>query len=80
MTVQEAWRDLVKTSVAATIAAIRFAAAVLRTIWRELTDVTERVSHLGHGPTRWPERTQIANPYAGAGPIPDDDLRPQERV
>ena len=78
MTVGEAWRDLVRTSVAAVIATVRFVWAVLAAVWHEMADVTERISDLGHGPTRWPERSEIDNPYAGSGPIPNDDLPPQD--
>jgi hypothetical protein len=53
----------------AVVAAVRF--------WHVIGNLAELLSDAGHGPRRWREDADLPNPYAGIGPIEDDD-RPRE--
>ena len=53
------------------------ALAGVERLWHAVGSIAELLSDAGHGPRRWRERSDIPNPYAGAGPIPRDDRHPE---
>ncbi|MEW5991489.1 MAG: hypothetical protein AB1736_09130 [Chloroflexota bacterium] len=44
------------------------AMALPRWLWRELIEIAEMFSDVGHGPRRWRESSPVQDPYAGSGP------------
>ncbi len=47
-------------------------------LWHAVASLAEMLSDAGHGPRRWRERSEMPNPYAGAGPIPPDERDPED--
>lgn len=47
-------------------------------LWHAVGSLAEMLSDAGHGPRPWRERSEVPNPYAGAGPIPKDERDPED--
>jgi hypothetical protein len=60
------WGGLVK--------AVRVLAGMVRGLFGMTSATAEMLSDAGHGPEPWREDGEFENPYAGAGPEPDDTL------